>query len=241
MVLKMGAYQELNDFDRTFDVSKQLLGGIVIHSLNVLAASVFGGSEGEQRNPCVWYFLNIFVDTTLGVVILWGVLKGLKKLTRIESGVYGEPPLQAQIRRWSTQLAIYIIGLIIMKVVVVAIFHLCPWLEGFGRWVLQWTMGNYKLQIVFVMLIFPLVMNVIQFWIVDTIVKHKATESIYLASDEEVLLTADDNDEEELVTADHIEGEEEAYFLTRPKADRAITTSPSNDVLHGQRTSDDSR
>ncbi|KAI9020244.1 vacuolar membrane protein-domain-containing protein, partial [Phycomyces nitens] len=161
-----------------FDVSKQLVGGIVIHSLNVVAAYVFGTNpDGEQSNPCVWYFLNILVDTTLGVVILWLILSGFKYITSyfgwtgFESGVYGNPPMTDQLKQWGKQLVLYIVSLVLMKSVVVLLFHLCPWISDFGRWVLQWTLGNYKLQVVFVMLIFPLVMNIMQFWIVDTIVK----------------------------------------------------------------------
>ncbi|EIE84100.1 hypothetical protein RO3G_08805 [Rhizopus delemar RA 99-880] len=37
--------------------------------------------------------------------------------------------------------------------VVVILFGLCPWLRHFGEWVLGWTMGNYKIQVIFVMLI----------------------------------------------------------------------------------------
>ncbi|KAI8377858.1 vacuolar membrane protein-domain-containing protein [Radiomyces spectabilis] len=193
-----------------FDVSKQLVGGIVIHSLNVVASYFFGvqPEAGQGSNPCVWYFLNIFVDTTLGVVILWSVLLGFRYFTGklqwsgFQSGVYGDPPFQEQIKAWSKQLAVYIISLIIMKIIVVAIFHLCPWISDFGRWVLQWTMGNYKLQVVFVMLIFPLVMNIIQFWVVDTIVKHKADHvtTIRLMHDQEdaeTLLPRQDLDQEE--------------------------------------------
>lgn len=41
---------------RALDVSKQLAGGIMIHSLNVVAAVFFGvkPEEGEKSNPCVW-------------------------------------------------------------------------------------------------------------------------------------------------------------------------------------------
>lgn len=38
-------------------MSKQLAGGIMIHSLNVVAAVFFGvkpEQEGEKSNPCVW-------------------------------------------------------------------------------------------------------------------------------------------------------------------------------------------
>ncbi|OAD04594.1 hypothetical protein MUCCIDRAFT_122899, partial [Mucor lusitanicus CBS 277.49] len=163
------------------DVSKQLAGGIMIHSLNVVAAVFFGvkPEEGQKSNPCVWYFLNIFVDTTLGIGILWCILTGFKyltlrlQLTGFQSGVYGEPPLVEQLKKWSKQLIVYIVSLILMKVIVVGLFHLCPWIEDFGDWVLQWTVGNYKLQVVFVMLIFPLVMNIMQFWVIDTFIKHK--------------------------------------------------------------------
>lgn len=160
----------------------------MIHSLNVVAAVFFGvkPEEGQKSNPCVWYvliifalcvcvplergfffwvlmmtlryFLNIFVDTTLGIGILWCILTGFKflvlrlQLTGFQSGVYGEPPLVEQLKKWSKQLIVYIVSLILMKVIVVGLFHLCPWIEDFGDWVLQWTVGNYKLQVVFVML-----------------------------------------------------------------------------------------
>lgn len=194
------------------DVSKQLAGGIMIHSLNVVAAVFFGVNpeEGEKSNPCVWYFLNILVDTTLGIGILWLVLKGFKyavqklEWTGFQSGVYGDPPFIEQLKKWGKQLMVYILSLIIMKVIVVGLFHLCPWISDFGDWVLQWTVGNYRLQVVFVMLIFPLVMNIMQFWVIDTFIKHKSVEkaspTIRLDQDEEdaqTLLRQDEEEEEE--------------------------------------------
>ncbi|KAI9345731.1 vacuolar membrane protein-domain-containing protein [Pilaira anomala] len=178
------------------DVSKQFAGGIMIHSLNVVAAVFFGVDpiEGEKSNPCVWYFLNILVDTTLGIGILWVFLTGFKYLvnklqwTGFQSGVYGEPPLTDQLQKWGKQLVVYILSLMLMKIVVVSLFHLCPWIADFGDWVLQWTVGNYRLQVVFVMLIFPLVMNIMQFWVIDTFIKHKTEDQsqiIRLNRDEE--------------------------------------------------------
>ncbi|KAI7875057.1 vacuolar membrane protein-domain-containing protein [Mucor mucedo] len=177
------------------DVSKQLAGGIMIHSLNVVAAVFFGvDPEGEKSNPCVWYFLNILVDTTLGIGILWLLLHGFKHLVKklawsgFQSGVYGDPPLTEQLKKWAKQLAVYIICLMLMKIIVVSLFHLCPWISDFGDWVLQWTVGNYRLQVVFVMLIFPLVMNIMQFWVIDTFIKHKhedPSQIIRLNHDEE--------------------------------------------------------
>jgi hypothetical protein len=98
------------------------------------------------------------VDTTLGIGILWLILTGFKHLILrlkwhgFQSGVYGEPPFVEQLKKWLKQLVVYIISLILMKVVVVSLFHLCPWISDFGDWVLQWTVGNYRLQVAFVML-----------------------------------------------------------------------------------------
>ncbi|KAI9483798.1 MAG: vacuolar membrane protein-domain-containing protein [Benjaminiella poitrasii] len=178
------------------DVSKQLAGGVMIHSLNVVAAVFFGikPEEGVKANPCVWYFLNILVDTTLGIGILWLILTGFKyilsnklQLTGFQSGVYGEPPLTEQLKKWAKQLCVYIVSLIIMKIIVIGLFHICPWIADFGDWVLRWTVGNYKLQVVFVMLIFPLIMNIMQFWVIDTFIKHKSdtNKNIRLNRDEE--------------------------------------------------------
>lgn len=99
------------------------------------------------------------VDTTFGVFVIWGVLSAVKFMTRFyrlkgfQSGVYGEPPLHNQLVIWLKQLSVYILALVTMKIVVLVLFAICPWLEGFGKWVLKWTMGNYKLQVLFVMLV----------------------------------------------------------------------------------------
>ncbi|OBZ84551.1 hypothetical protein A0J61_07399 [Choanephora cucurbitarum] len=182
-----------------FDISKQLIGGGIVHTLNIVASHLFGRSleDESESNPCVWYFLNILIDTTFGVLIIWAVLSVVKRLANFyrlkgfQSGVYGSPPLGNQLRVWAKQLGAYVLALVVMKLVVVILFSLCPWLETLGEWVLSWTMGNYRLQVLFVMLVFPLMMNIIQFWIVDTIVKNTPSQFIQLAEDEDDLLISD--------------------------------------------------
>ncbi|KAG2195994.1 hypothetical protein INT47_011499 [Mucor saturninus] len=228
----------------SFDVSKQLLGGGVIHTLNLVASHFFGKSlDGEpESNPCVWYFLNILIDTTFGVLIIWAVLSSVKHLTRFykldgfQSGVYGDPPLRNQIKMWAKQLGVYILALVTMKVVVLFLFGICPWLEGFGEWVLSWTAGNYRLQVLFVMLVFPLVMNIVQFWIVDTIVKHKDILPIRLDGDEELaqdMLISDGEYTQDDAFFDE-DDVEDATSITSFKIQR---TSISDESLYELRTS----
>jgi hypothetical protein len=58
-----------------------------------------------------------------------------------------------------------------MKLCVLAIFALLPWIAWVGDWALRWTEGNTALQITFVMFVFPLIMNALQYWIIDNFIK----------------------------------------------------------------------
>ncbi|KAG0308740.1 hypothetical protein BGZ98_007016 [Dissophora globulifera] len=171
-----------------YDVSKQIVGGVVIHSLNLLAATLFGlSSERKDSNPCIWYFLNIFLDTTFGVGVLYLFLMAAEKyfirmrMDGLRTGDYGNPP---QFDRWWKQTFVFSLGLVVMKIVVVIVLT-WPFLLTFGEWFLGWTLQNEKLQILFVMLILPLSMNICQYWAIDYILKQKPTEKFPIRIDED--------------------------------------------------------
>lgn len=84
-----------------------------------------------------------------------------------------------------------------MKLIVLAIFLTMPWISKVGDWALSWTDGNEKLQIAFVMMIFPLIMNVMQYYIIDSFIKKRDAEHERLPSedpDEERRGYGDDDD-----------------------------------------------
>lgn len=58
-----------------------------------------------------------------------------------------------------------------MKICVLIMFLVMPWIERVGDWALGWTEGNEQLQIVFVMMLFPLIMNAMQYYIIDSFIK----------------------------------------------------------------------
>lgn len=60
-----------------------------------------------------------------------------------------------------------------MKICVLIIFLILPWISRVGDWALRWTEGNERVQIVFVMMLFPLIMNAIQYYIIDSFIKLK--------------------------------------------------------------------
>ncbi len=135
-------------------------------------------------------------QTTLGIPILIVILRVLThafKLTAlgqpiesIESGNYGRPPKASW---WLKQSFIYFLGLVGMKFFVFVIFQLCPWIIRVGNWALKWTEDNEKLQVFFVMLFFPVVMNALQYYIIDGFIKNQKP------SDHEQIPSEDENED----------------------------------------------
>ena len=88
----------------------------------------------------------------------------------IRSGNYGHPP---RTYWWFKQSVIYFLGLMGMKFCVLILFLLLPWISRIGDWALGWTEGNERLQVFFVMLFFPVVMNATQYYIIDSFIKNQ--------------------------------------------------------------------
>jgi hypothetical protein len=188
-----------------YDVSKQVVGSILIHFANLFLSLVSSGAlgltssskaivtrgdDGDRKhpNPCSFYLLNLAIDTTVGVAILVFFLRLFHAIAlrtplanppeSLKSGNYGRPP---NARWWLKQLFLYFMGLFAMKLCVFLLFVLLPWLGWVGDWALRWTEGREWVQITFVMLVFPLVMNATQYWIIDSFIKDPAAEWDYQA------------------------------------------------------------
>ncbi|KAI8362817.1 vacuolar membrane protein-domain-containing protein [Blakeslea trispora] len=160
------------------DVSKQFIGAGMIHFINIGISYAAIVQSFRPQNSCVWYFLNLAIDTTLGVFILWCWLQLLyRALERLHvncggaTGDYGPPPFRQRCSRWLRQMTVFLSAAILTKLCLCVFLMYSPWLVKLGELALSWTKGRPRLQLVFVMLIFPLVMNALQFWLTDTILK----------------------------------------------------------------------
>lgn len=170
-----------------FDVSKQVFGSAMLHLANLLASLFSAGQIDVETayhpNPCTYYLLNLGIDTTLGIPILILILRVLNHAAlytplanppeSIESGNYGDPPRALW---WLKQSMIYFAGLVCMKTCVVILIHILPFIVKVGDWALKWTEGNTAVQIFFVMLLFPVIMNGLQYYIIDIFIKKPPTE-----------------------------------------------------------------
>ncbi|CDO93172.1 unnamed protein product [Kluyveromyces dobzhanskii CBS 2104] len=195
-----------------YDVGKQVLGALSIHFLNVVLSVLKGNDSvnnvivfilphtvgsGVEKNgtdtgdECDWFFLNLLLDTTVGIPILWCCLTFLEYvlmsigIENIESGNYyskleshsanskREPLFSAFLK----QLAVFIAGLVLMKI---CLFLVLLYFENVAEWLANWVLGWSdpwpNLQVFLVMFVFPLLLNCFQCFCVDSIIKLPATK-----------------------------------------------------------------
>lgn len=189
-----------------FDVSKQIVGQMFVHGVNVIVSDV--GSTRTSGNACVYYFLNILLDTTLGVYAIYITLFFLTwyfteklKLKGLRSGQYGTPP---SLNYWVRQLAIYVVSLTSMKMLVVALVSFWDVLSDIAAWLLSWLGNGDTVQVIFTMGLFPIFMNIIQFWVIDSIIKVGGVGGLDASPED-----PDEADNEPLIDDHDSDGEEE--------------------------------
>jgi hypothetical protein len=125
-----------------------------------------------------------------------------------------------------------------MKVCVLIIFIMMPWISKAGDWALGWTEGNEKLQIAFVMMIFPLIMNALQYYIIDSFIKLKDTDyenPNANESDDEGRRRRYDDSEDETSRARLVDSEHETDSESEDEVDKPAARSahPSRQPKNG--------
>lgn len=178
------------------DCSKQGVGACYAHVMNMIIAAIIV-NDGEDvsnslNDQCAWYGITYLVDTTLGLVLaIWG-LKAIDWMANEwdwvslkHSGVYeGVDGLL----HWIHQVVSWLIILTFAKVIIYYfMLWTSEWLAFFGSLLFAPFQGNIRFELLFVMIFFPGVLNVIYFWIADHYLKAGAEHAG--AHEEETLET----------------------------------------------------
>ena len=124
------------------------------------------------------YFINFFVDCTLGVVNVYVVHESICRLARrrygrgtalYRIGEYGNPPSKLV---WVKQCCAYVTAIIINKVLVVILLKALEIpMKDFGDWLFGPLQSNPNAELVVVMVLCPWLLTSLQFWIFDIILK----------------------------------------------------------------------
>ena len=195
------------------------MGSSWLHVLNIVFSFALHHLGGDE---CSWYWIHITVDTTLGVFVNYQLHKLIYRVivpkfcsptmaANFKSGDYGLASGKVQWGKYFRQLVVWILIVSIMKctmVLIMLVGHV-P-LVATASWILSHFRKNAELKLMIVMVITPLVMNMVQFWITDSFTRKKAapiaSEIVEVkhpdanddsAAYEAVSLTRTDGDEEE--------------------------------------------
>lgn len=188
------------------DVSKQAFGACYAHVLNMIISAIIAGNViGGQTldDECAWYAINYVIDTTLGLVITIVFLDWLEKIATYfnwtslkNSGVYvGREGLF----HWAMQMIAWVIILTLVKVIICVVMWLtsAP-LAYIGAILFAPLQSNIRFELLFVMIFFPGVLNIIYFWITDSYLKASGHQEG--AHEESELPTVNKYDETTVVT-----------------------------------------
>ncbi|XP_063782886.1 store-operated calcium entry regulator STIMATE-like [Pseudophryne corroboree] len=151
-----------------FDTSKQAVGALFIHFTNVFL------SQLTEEDPCSLYLMHFLLDATLGMLVIWLCVKCVsiivepRQCTTLVFGEYGDPP---QAAAWLGQCALYLLIMVIEKTIISLVLLIKVWIKL--QEILLDYIPNPKLELVLVMLVVPFIVNVIMYWVVDSLIMRK--------------------------------------------------------------------
>lgn len=161
------------------DCSKQGVGQGMVHVLNMLCAALIATHSDTEADVCEWYWVNIMVDTTFGVLVEYLLLQGFSMLLEtmtghrghFRSGVYGYDH-RVNPSTYFKQLGVWLVCILGMKAMVVMLMISCQHTFAWtAHTILLLVAVNPKVELVFVMIITPAFMNTFQYWVTDSFIQ----------------------------------------------------------------------
>lgn len=165
------------------DSSKQLAGSGWIHVLNlVFAAQLEEQFDTLGGDQCDWYWINIVVDTTVGVFVNYSLLKAFTFIIKMlcpaeasscESGQYRKANGEMDYVAYLKQLGIWLGVVSIMKACMVQLMIVSAvTMLGLAQAVLA-PFQDPTMKLLVVMIFTPFCMNSFQFWVTDNFIRRK--------------------------------------------------------------------
>lgn len=167
-------------------------------------------------DQCAWYGLSFLIDCTLGLFLAILCFRVVDTLANDydwkylkESGVYVGPE---GYKAWLAQVFAWLCILTVTKLVI----YFFMWafsqpLAAIGQLLFAPLQGNIRFELVFVMILFPGVLNVIYFWIADSYLKAKEAHA---GVHEPASLEAAGNDKKAALLDGEVETTTPAVFTT---------------------------
>ena len=171
-----------------YDVAKQIISSLVLHLFNLIISAILSSDE-KDADACVWYFVTVVLDCTLGAflsyIFMWLIdgIANSSDWTFLKTGLYYEEYLEGNKKnyrliwkKYLSQLGVWLGITLIVKIILLIMLKICKlFLVNLGTFFLS-PFSNAKLRLVMVMIIFPVILNALYFWVVDNILKLKESD-----------------------------------------------------------------
>lgn len=157
------------------DSAKVSIGCVLAHVMNLVIAKLLAAKDSgfttTLKDECAWYAICSVVDTTLGLLVSVLLIYAInrfcagKKAWAVLTGDFTEDIA----RRFSCQLLVWVIVLIITKLIVLSVsWAAADILAEVGIFLFGPLQSAPHAELVMVMLIIPSILNLVYFWVVDS-------------------------------------------------------------------------
>lgn len=180
-----------------YDVAKQIISSLVLHLFNLIISAILSSDE-KDADACVWYFVTVVLDCTLGAflsyIFMW-LMDGIANSsdwTILKTGLYYDEYMEGNKKcykldwkKYGSQLGVWLAITLIVKIILLIMLKICKlFLVNLGTFFLS-PFSNAKIRLVMVMIIFPVILNALYFWVVDNILKLKESDKDEVKLEEE--------------------------------------------------------
>lgn len=174
------------------DVSKQCTSGLAAHFIGMLIAELIATAS---VSACSWYFVAYLVDSSLGMGLAYLFLKlGLCAakacgcIHLMNSGDYGQRSGSGEVNKkaWVVQMMYWTFACVVPArfLCLGAVYALKDVFVNIAQWV-QSLFSDPHVELVVVMLVGPLILNAVQFLVVDTFLKAPSPTHTLLDVDDD--------------------------------------------------------
>jgi len=174
------------------DTSKQFVSACVTHLLNLLLAIALSKKDADNNDQCIWYFVTLLFDTTIGLftsIFILFIIENIVNLGGCEnfkSGNYFKEEINTDphtntIKKkviridcvaWWIQLTLWILAVVLSKWILYYLqAALVKPLDELSGLLFDGLDQLPILKLMIVLFIFPVVCDGFQFWIIDNFLK----------------------------------------------------------------------
>eukprot|EP00747_Dinoflagellata_sp_TGD_P189855 gnl/TRDRNA2_/TRDRNA2_50703_c0_seq1.p1 gnl/TRDRNA2_/TRDRNA2_50703_c0~~gnl/TRDRNA2_/TRDRNA2_50703_c0_seq1.p1 ORF type:complete len:280 (-),score=55.11 gnl/TRDRNA2_/TRDRNA2_50703_c0_seq1:86-925(-) len=170
-------------YEFLMDSSKQIAGATWTHMMNLFFALHLEAYFEGQGDQCEWYWVNIMVDCSIGVVVQYVLLLVSTSLVQkhlpehaddLKTGEYKNSDDSLNWNKYFKQLLMWLAIVSAMKLIMVIIMMI-----GHGMFiqvaglVLAPVTAAPTLELLVVMILTPFIMNSVQFWTTDNFIRKR--------------------------------------------------------------------